>query len=122
VVDAHDLEGFATERAREPGMAFEAPFAFLVTGVAARVGFHILDRRDDRPHSRERHEEIKVPFTIERTAVGVVGFYSDRHTGIFVPAGRRTHMHVCSCDGGVAGHVDDLRFGPGMTLRLPAAP
>jgi len=121
VVDGRDLEEFVVERIR-PGMAFETPFAFVVTGVAARVSLHILDRRDDRPHSPERHEEIKVPFAIERCAVDVVGFCSQRHAGIFVPAGRRTHMHVCSRDGGVAGHVDDLRLGPGMTLRLPAAP
>jgi acetolactate decarboxylase len=121
LVDGRHLEDFVMERSR-PGMAVEAPFAFMVTGLAARVSLHILDRRDDRPHSRERHEEIKVPFAIERRAVDVVGFCSQRHAGIFVPAGRRTHMHVCSRDGSVSGHVDDLRLGPGMTLRLPAAP
>lgn len=122
VVDGRALEDFVVKRTRESGMAIETPFAFAVTGVAAHVSLHILDRRDDRPHSRERHEEIKVPFAIERRAVDVVGFCSPRHAGIFVPAGRRTHMHVCSRDGGVAGHVDDLRLGPGMTLRLPATP
>jgi acetolactate decarboxylase len=121
VLDGRDLEDFVVEQTRESGMASETPFAFVVTGMAARVSLHILDRRDDRPHSRERHEEIKVPFTIERCAVDVVGFCSQRHAGIFIPAGRRTHMHVCSRDGGVAGHVDELRLGPGMTLRLPAA-
>ena len=121
VRDGRDLEDFVVERTRDSGMAIETPFAFAVTGVAPRVSLHILDRRDDRAHSRERHEEIKVPFAIERCAVEVVGFCSQRHAGIFVPAGRRTHMHVCSRDGAVAGHVDDLRLGPGMTLRLPAA-
>ena len=121
MLDDRGLEDFVVERSRESGMAIEMPFAFVVTGMAARVSLHILDRRYDRPHSRERHEEIKVPFAIERCAVEVVGFCSQRHAGIFVPAGRRTHMHVCSRDGAVAGHVDDLRLGPGMTLRLPAA-
>ena len=121
VRDGRDLEDFVVERTRESGMAIETPFAFAVTGVPPRVSLHILDRRDDRPHSRERHEEIKVPFAIERRAVDVFGFGSLRHADVFVPAGRRTHMHVCSRDGAVAGHVDDLRLGPGMTLRLPAA-
>jgi len=122
VADGRDLEDFVLERTRGPGMHLEAPFAFVMRGVAARVSLHILDRRDDRPHSRERHEEIKVRFAIERCAVEIVGFCSQRHAGIFVPAGRRMHMHVCSSDRGMAGHVDDLRPGPGMKLRLPAAP
>ena len=119
VVDGRDLEAFVMERARGPGMTVDAPFAFLVSGLAAGVSLHVLHRHDDRPHSRERHEEIKVPFAIERGAVDVVGFCSERHAGIFVPAGRRTHMHVCTRDGRVAGHVDDLRLGRDMTLRLP---
>jgi acetolactate decarboxylase len=121
VADRPDLEGFVLDCARGLGMAPDAPFAFRVSGVPARVWLHVLDRRDDRPHSRELHEHIKVPFVVERCAVDIVGFCSEQHAGVFVPAGRRAHMHVCTVDELVAGHVDDIRLAPGMTLRLPAA-
>lgn len=120
VGNRRDLESFVVERARGLGTGAGAPFAFLVSGVPARVALHVLDRRDDRPHTRERHEQIKVPFVIERCAVDIVGFYSAQHAGVFIAAGARAHMHVCSADERVAGHVDDLRLAPGMTLRLPA--
>jgi hypothetical protein len=120
VVDRPGLENLVMEQAHMLGVAAGRPFAFLLGGVPARVSLHVLDRRDDRPHSREIHDQIKVSFTIERRAVDIVGFCSARHAGVFVPVGHRVHMHVCTRDERMAGHVDDLRLDPGMTLRLPA--
>jgi acetolactate decarboxylase len=122
VVDGRDLERFVADRARAFGMAPAMPFAFLVSGVPERVRLHVLDKRDDRVHTRALHEGIKVRFVIARAPVDIVGFYSEAHAGVFIPEGRRTHMHVCTADERVSGHVDDVRLAPGMALPLPALP
>jgi len=63
--------------------------------------------------------------------VDIVGFYSERHAGIFIsqyaPAldavrGARNfmHLHFVSKENRATGHIDDLRFDQRMTLSLPA--
>ena len=120
VVDERDLEGFVADRAQALGMAPATPFVFLVSGVPERVQLHVLDKRDDRVHTRALHEEIKVRCVIAHAPVDIVGFYSEAHAGVFIPDGRRAHMHVCTADARVSGHVDHVRLAPGMALRLPA--
>jgi acetolactate decarboxylase len=120
VEDIRDLEHVLLDRARALGID-ASPFAFDVTGVPDAVQLHVLDKRDDRRHTRALHEQCKVRFTIERAPVEIVGFHSTAHAGVFIPDGERVHMHVCTTDGRMAGHVEHIRFTPGMRLRLPAS-
>src|SRR5262249_33608245 len=50
------LRGAASTAAIDP----TGPFPFRLAGLAVSGTIHVLDRRDDRPHSPERHEEVKV--------------------------------------------------------------
>lgn len=115
-----DFEPLLVERAREARVDTSRPFAFLLGGVPEALQLHVLDKRDDRRHTRALHDQIKVRFTVERVPVDVVGFYSTSHAGVFIPSGERLHLHVCTADERIAGHVERIRFAPGMRLRVPA--
>jgi acetolactate decarboxylase len=114
--ESHVLK-FAAAYDRHDG---RAPLVFLLRGVAAILVAHVLDKRDELPHSPERHERAKVRFTLHHRDVEVIGFHSAAHRGIFTPADSNIHMHFRTIDGQTSGHVERLDLAPGWALGLPA--
>ncbi|GEM_PF-845498 len=99
-----------------------APFPFLVRGTPAATEFHIVNKTDDKPHSHDEHDKIKARFTLNSQPVEMLGFFSDRHQGIFTHHDSRVHIHVRAADSTTGGHVDVLKLRGGMTLLLPMQP
>ena len=114
-----DVETFVAGAARDTGLDITRPLPFLLRGQVARLSFHIFNKRDDAPHSPDAHERIKVKFTVEDLAAEMLGFWSDKHVGIFIPSGRSAHIHFRTADSTVTGHVDDLGLRTGSVLALP---
>jgi acetolactate decarboxylase len=110
---------FAVQNAR---LDVNQPFPFLITSLTERISFHVLDKRDGLPHTPELHERAKVRFTREGAQVEIVGFYSDKHEGIFIPHGRVVHMHVRTPEQSMSGHVDDIQITADARLHLPRVP
>jgi hypothetical protein len=113
------LERFIVTAAKSATVDVTQPFPFLISGQTARLNFHVLDKRDGLPHTPERHEQAKVKFTLDNARVEIVGFYSDRHQGIFIPQDRVVHMHVRTHDQRLSGHVDEIRTVGDALLHLP---
>ena len=49
----------------------------------------------------------------------LLGFYSDSHHAIFTHHTTNMHIHMKLKDEKIAGHVDDLKLGLNMILKLP---
>ncbi|MBN8475495.1 acetolactate decarboxylase [Sulfuritalea sp.] len=125
-----DLQRHVKVRAAAAGIDTNQPFPFLLAGTPAELKWHInVDRTEGKPVTRELFAKSKVNYTMKGTPVDIVGFYSEKHLGAFigtyVPAIKEKdvkntiHIHLVSKDGKSAGHIDDLTFAGGMTLRLP---
>jgi acetolactate decarboxylase len=114
-----DLEKFVFQAANEKRLDVHRPFLFRVKGRPDVVRLHVVNRTDDRPFSREEHEKIKVPFSLKKQPVEVIGFYSESHHGVFTHHDSNVHMHVKTQDGKTAGHVDQLEMSGGLLLYLP---
>lgn len=119
VVDEKTLEAELPQLAAQHGIDADAPFPFLLRGQPDRVVFHVLNKTDREPHSPELHEKAKVKYRIEDDGIEVIGFYSDKHRGIFTPGHSSLHMHVITDDGAWSGHLDALSFPQGLDLYLP---
>ena len=52
------------------GLDVSRPFPFRVSGRAEAIRFHVLDKRDDLPHTPERHESAKTGHDRARTRRG----------------------------------------------------
>ena len=113
------LERFIVSAATAAHVDVTQPFPFLISGQTTHLNFHVLDKRDGLPHTPERHERAKVKFTLDNARVEIVGFYSDRHQGIFIPRGRVVHMHLRTHDQRLSGHVDEIRIVGDALLHLP---
>jgi acetolactate decarboxylase len=130
----YDLQRFVKARATAAGIDTRStPFPFLVTGKAPELRWHInVDRTGGKPITRELFRASKADYVTQNEEVNIVGFYSEKHHGVFIgtyaPAIREKdvknamHIHLLSKDGNSAGHIDDLTFDGGMTLRLPKRP
>lgn len=113
------LEAFIAKAAKQHKLDGARPFPFAIKGKFARVSFHVVNKADNLPHNREQHERIKVHFTTANVPGRMIGFYSDRHHGVFTHHGSNVHIHFISDDGKQSGHVESLKVGPGSILLLP---
>ena len=119
IADEAILETYLVKFASELGIDVTQPFPFLITATAARATFHVLDKRDRLTHTPELHEKAKVRFVLQREPVEVIGFYSNRHHGIFTPGDANIHMHVRSANGQMSGHLEKIELERGATLAVP---
>ena len=126
-----ELQSFIRGAAERQGINASQAFPFLMSGVTAELKWHInVDRTDGKPLTRELFQKSKQSYVVANEAVDIVGFYSERHTGIFiseyapgVDASRGEtnliHIHFVSRAGTATGHIDNLRLDGRMTLLLP---
>ena len=119
IVDEATLESHIVKVASELGVNVSQPFPFLINATPERATFHVLDKRDGLTNNPELHEKAKVRFVLQREPVEVIGFYSNRHRGIFTPGDANVHMHVRSADGRMSGHLEKIQLERGATLAVP---
>ncbi len=127
-----DLQKFVKEQAEKAGIDVTKPFPFLLSGTPAEIRWHInVDRTEGKPINKELFLRSKQPYVTKSEPVDIVGFYSEHHAGVFLtqfaPAIKEgsgmenaIHIHLVSKTSKAAGHIDDITFGDGMVLRLPA--
>jgi acetolactate decarboxylase len=119
VRDLEQLEAFVAQAAAKAKLDVHRPFPFAVRGKFEKLAFHVVNKTDDSPHSREKHERVKVHFTADNAAARLIGFYSDHHHGVFTHHGSNVHIHVITDDNKRSGHVESIRLGVGCVLLLP---
>lgn len=115
-----ELEQFVAEEAKRAGVDINEPFPLLLKGAPQKVDWHINNYvSDNTPLTREKHDQAKFKGALENEAVEIVGFYSDKHAGVFTHHTTKMHLHVRSVSGKVMGHLDDIMLGGGIKLYLP---
>ncbi|MFM2059138.1 MAG: hypothetical protein RLY71_3523 [Pseudomonadota bacterium] len=126
-----ELQNFVKARAQAAGIDVGQPFPFQITGAPAEVKWHInVDLTDGKAVTPELFAKSKANYVARNEAMNIVGFYSEKHPGVFIsayapaiPQGgsarNAMHIHLVSKDGKSAGHIDNLTLAPGMVLRLP---
>jgi len=126
-----DLQRFVKEQAQKAGVDITKPFPFLMAGTPVEIKWHInVDRTEGKPITKELFVKSKEPFVTKSEPVDIIGFYSEKHSGIFLsqyaPAIKEgsgmenaIHIHLVSRTSKAAGHIDDITFGDSMVLRLP---
>jgi acetolactate decarboxylase len=113
------LDRFVTESARAAGLDMTAPFPFRVTGHMHEIAMHIVNRQGREAKGHEGHEKIEVKIPLTHATVEMLGFWSDRHAGVFTHQGANVHIHARTSDNKLSGHVDEVKIGAGELL-LPA--
>ena len=120
ITSQSQLETFIAQTATKSGIDARKPFPFLITGKAKGLSWHVIDwDENDSVHSHQKHIESGPNGHLENIDIDVLGFYSDKHKGIFTHHTTNIHMHFIIQDKTLAGHVDKLIPGATMHLKLP---
>jgi alpha-acetolactate decarboxylase len=131
IVGYVDVQRFVKARASAAGLDVTQPFPFRLVGTPKEVKWHInVDRTGGKPITPDLFAESKANYVARHHAMEIVGFYSERHGGVFISAyapavktesGVRNamHIHFVARDGTATGHIDDLVLDGGMRLLLP---
>jgi acetolactate decarboxylase len=112
------LETSLIEAAKKEGINVNRPFPFLVKGKVAEGKYHVLRHPGDLKDPHDVHAKAQVKYVLKDAAVELLGFYSDKHLGIFT-CGGNLHVHLRSGDGKASGHLDEVSLGDEMRLFLP---
>jgi acetolactate decarboxylase len=115
-----DFDHFVAETARKAGLDMTAPFPFRVTAHTHEIAMHIVNRQGREAAGHEGHEKIEVKITLTHADVELLGFWSDKHAGVFTHQGSSAHVHGRTADNKISGHVDEVKIGSGK-LWLPSA-
>lgn len=115
-----DFEHYVEETAKIYGIDTDKPFPFLLEGEAKSIDWHVINWKDgDTEHSHHKHITSGPHGTHTETNVEILGFYSKSHHAIFTHHTTNMHLHFKTADENLAGHLDGLTLGKGMTLKLP---
>lgn len=116
-----ELERYIATIAENNGINIHEPFPFLIEGEIKSLEWHVINWKDgDMEHTHEKHVNSGLNGTIENSQVELLGFYSDAHHTIFTHHSTNMHIHFKTNDLTLAGHVDGLTLGKGMTIKLPS--
>jgi len=114
------LEKFIEEQASKNGIDTEKPLPFLMEGNARSLSWHVINWKDgDTEHTHQKHQESGLNGVEENKEVEIIGFFSKSHKAVFTHHTTFLHMHFKSQNEELAGHVDDLKLGRNMILKLP---
>lgn len=87
------------------------PFLFKLAGNVRSAVIHVQNLPPgSEVHSPTEAHKGQVNFRIENEKVDVVGFYSNRHYGIFTHHDTNMHLHLITKDRAKMGHLDSLQF------------
>lgn len=122
IADLSALESQVVKAAAAAGIDTSEPFPFLLRGSAEVLSWHVIDwPAGDTEHSHQKHLESGLQGSLRNQPVEILGFYSQKHHGVFTHHSRQVHLHFQAEDRSLAGHVDAFSAGDGMTLALPLA-
>lgn len=70
----------------------------------------MIDWKDGPAHTMANHKQFAMLGELEASNTTILGFYSNRHQGIFTHHDSKIHLHVISSDSKIVGHIDQLNF------------
>ncbi|RLC47237.1 MAG: decarboxylase [Candidatus Cloacimonadota bacterium] len=120
ILSYEQLETYIAEKAEENRLDVDKPFPFLLEGKPESIDWHIIKWEiGDNDHSHQKHIESGPHGTLEKTEMDILGFYSSRHHAIFTHHTTNMHLHFKTADEKIAGHLDGMKLGQNMVLKLP---
>lgn len=113
------LPAFIEKKALEAGIDTGKAYPFMIEGMARSFEWHVIDwENGDTVHTHHKHKHSGLRGSEKGRDVAVLGFYS-KGAGVFTHHKSPLHMHVRTVDGDLIAHLEQIRIGKGMRLKLP---
>ncbi|MGB5648006.1 MAG: FmdE family protein [Muriicola sp.] len=117
-----DIQNKVAAIAKKNGYNTEEPFPFQIIGSFDTLTTHIVTPRS--PDVEGYRADVKQQvFSFNHGIGSLLGFYSEKHQGIFTSSRSYIHVHYLSDDQTFMGHLDKINTAVNtLTLYLPAKP
>jgi len=120
ITNLEDFQKAVAQLAQQNGFDVQQPFPFRLEGTIATLTTHIV-----MPRSAEipgyKSNKNQTDYSLKDQKGQLLGFYSEKHQGIYTPKNSFIHVHFVSKDKKTMGHVDKINDEEAkLTLYLPA--
>ena len=114
-----EIQKKVSEIAKEQGYNLNEPFAFRIAGEFDELTTHIVTPRS--PEIEGYKADIKSQkFILKNTPGELLGFYSEKHQGVFTGSTSFVHVHYIKDDQTFMGHLDEITTAnKALKLYLP---
>jgi len=92
---------------------------FKITGTP-HVSYHVIDWQTGIPHIPDNHKQFAVSGKMEGEQLILVGFYSEKHKGIFTHHSTYMHIHALNTQTRVVGHIDEILVKGKVMIFIPS--
>lgn len=114
-----DLQKVVAQIAQQNGFDLKQPFPFRLSGSIASLTTHIVMPRSPEIAGYQANKK-QADYELVGQKGELLGFYSEKHQGIYTHKDSFIHVHFVSKDQKTMGHVDKIKDkNPEMTLYLP---
>jgi acetolactate decarboxylase len=114
-----ELETSIREAAAQRSINTEEAFPFLLKGDFQTIDWHVINAAEAEAQNHEAYKKAGLSGKSENEEGQVLGFYSEKHEGIFTHHGSYLHMHFINSGETLMGHVDGLVVSGSVSLFLP---
>jgi acetolactate decarboxylase len=114
-----DLQKAVAQIAQQNGFDLKQPFPFRLAGTIATLTTHIVMPRSPEVAGYQANKK-QADYDLVGQKGELLGFYSEKHQGIYTHKDSFIHVHFVSKDQKTMGHVDKIKDEKAqMTLYLP---
>ena len=119
ISSVEDIQNKVAAIAQKNNYDIKEPFPFKIIGDFDAITTHIVTPRS--PDVGGYRADVKQQlFTFNNSKGSLLGFYSEKHQGIFTSSKSYVHVHYLSDDQTIMGHLDKINTKvKSLTLYLP---
>lgn len=103
----NDIQNTIEQHARHYGIDLNQAFPFRINGTFEKITTHIVMPRDENIKGYVVGKK-QANYDLENQTGELLGFYSQKHQGIFTHKDSFVHVHFLSKDAQVMGHLDKI--------------
>ncbi len=120
ITSVEDIQNKVATIAKQNGYKLTEPFPFKITGNFDAITNHIVTPRSADVEGYREGVKQQL-FSFNKIEGSLLGFYSEKHQGIFTSSKSYVHVHFLSDDQTFMGHLDKITTDvKSLTLYLPA--
>jgi acetolactate decarboxylase len=118
IKDYASLEKTIEKLAVAHGQTLDKPFPFIIRGDISVASWHVIDWREGATHTFDNHKQFAVNGSTMNESVTLLGFYSNKHHGIFTHHSTNMHVHIMDGKSSVVGHLEEFSSRSSLQLSL----
>ncbi|GAB5527262.1 MAG: hypothetical protein Roseis2KO_51340 [Roseivirga sp.] len=118
-VDLAQLQTIVRDAAKQLSISTEEAVPFMIKGELKQVDWHVINAAEAEAQNHDAYKKAGLQGESRDIKAELLGFYSEKHEGVFTHHGSYLHIHFMNADETEMGHVDELMIDGKVVLLFP---